>query len=450
HIADVSYYVKEGGAIDKEAFERGNSVYLVDRVVPMLPERLSQQLCSLKEKSDRLTFSCIMELSPSGDLLHYRIAESVIRSARQFSYEEVQDFLDGKLNLPPELAEPLQRMAALARSLRRKRQERGSLDFDTPEAKVILDEDGFPIDIQRKETLESMRIIEEFMLMANKTVAGHIQTLNSHDEPPPFIYRVHEKPDKEKMKLFAEFVQALGYEFPVDGRISSKKLSTFIKKIRGTEEEIIIENVMLRSLMKARYDVINVGHFGLAFKYYTHFTSPIRRYADLAVHRMLKFYQQQGWHEQLREGLIKKLNKISKQASECEVVALEAERASLKMKQTEFMSRFIGDEFDGVISGVVHFGIFVEITRYLVEGLVHINDLDDDFYVFNEKTYTLTGTATGKQYRIGDPVRVKVVKVDVNERLIDFILVKKYSKKRRRVARQKDNRRKKSPRAVPH
>ncbi len=437
HIADVSYYVREGSAIDREALERGTSVYLVDRVVPMLPERLSNQVCSLKENTDRLTYSCIMEVTPAGEMIRYQIRESVIRSSKRFTYEEVQAFLNGEAELPDELAEPISQMAALARALRRRRLQHGSLDFDTPEAKVILDETGFPIDIQRKETLESNRIIEEFMLLANKTIAEHIQHLARGEEAPPFIYRVHEKPDREKMKEFAEFVRALGYEFSVDGRITSKKLSALIKRIRGTDEEIIIENVMLRSLMKAKYDIINVGHFGLAFKHYTHFTSPIRRYPDLAVHRLLKLYGDKGWSEALRDPLTKKLDRICKQASEREVVALEAERASVKMKQAEFMARHIGEEFDGIISGVVHFGIFVEITRYLVEGLVHITDLDDDYYIFDEKTYTLYGTATGKRFRIGDPVRVKVVKVDPDERLIDFVLVSKLRKKKTRKTRKK-------------
>ena len=438
HIADVSYYVKEGGKIDREAFERGTSVYLVDRVVPMLPERLSNQLCSLREGEDRLTFSCIMEVTPAGEMIRYRIVESVIRSTKRFSYEEVQAFLDGELELPPKLAEPLSQMAALARALRRRRLQQGSLDFDTPEPKVILDVHGQPVDIKRKETLESMRIIEEFMLLANKTVAEHIESLPG-EEPPPFIYRVHERPAKEKMQAFADFVKALGYEFRLDGRITSKKLANLIRHIKGTDEEVIIENVMLRSLMKAKYDVVNIGHFGLAFKHYTHFTSPIRRYPDLVVHRMLKFYGSKQWHEDLRDALLKKLDKICKQASEREVVALEAERASTKLKQAEFMAQHIGEEYDGIISGVVHFGIFVEIPQYLVEGLVHITDLDDDYYIFDEQMFTLIGQSKGQTYRIGDPVRIKVVKVDTDEGLIDFVLAKKLERKKKQKAKKKSS-----------
>ena len=436
HIADVSHYVKENGAIDKEAYDRGTSAYLVDRVVAMLPERLSTELCSLKPETDRLTFSCIMELTKAGHVVRHRIAESVIHSKKRFSYQEVQSFLDGKLDLPDVFATPLRDMRALAKTLRKQRLEKGSLNFDTPEAKVIVDENGKPVQLTRQESLESMKVVEEFMLMANKTVASHISAYKTEEGLPPFIYRVHERPTPEKMRGFAEFVSALGHSFRYDSRISSKKLSTFIDSIRGTDEEVIIENVMLRSLMKARYDVENAGHFGLAFKNYTHFTSPIRRYADLVVHRLLKQLLNHGWQEEQRAGLTGRLEKICQHVSGREVVAMEAERASIKMKQAEYMMQHQGQEFDGIISGVTHFGIFVEIPQFLVEGLVHISDLDDDYYTYNEKTYSLEGTSTKTVFRIGDAVRIRVVRADPAERLIDFILIEKHGKKKKKKRRR--------------
>lgn len=428
HIADVSHYVKEGGALDQEALARGTSVYLVDRVVPMLPEWLSNELCSLKPQVDRLAFSCIMELSPSGDVVSYRIAETVIHSNCRFSYEEVQAFFEGETDLPGELAEPLDQMYALHKTLRHKRIVAGGLEFETPEPKIRLDDKGVPVDIVRKETLESMQMIEEFMLLANKTISQHVDTLKTEDDPPPFVYRVHEKPTPEKMAAFTEFSAAMGYQARFDGKVTSKKLSSFLRKINNQEERVIIESVMLRSLMKARYDTDNLGHFGLNFKHYSHFTSPIRRYPDLIAHRMLKYYAKTRWHEELRMGLTGKLDDICQRASACETTAQEAERASIKMKQVEFMASRLGEEFDGMISGVVHFGIFVEITAYLVEGLVHISDLQDDFYTFDDKAMTLEGTSGGEKFRMGDPVRVKIVRVDRDERIIDMVLVKKYTR----------------------
>lgn len=436
HIADVSHYVIEGSELDKEANERGTSVYLVDRVVPMLPEKLSNELCSLRPETDRLTFSCIMELSPGGEVVSYKIAETVIHSNRRFAYEEVQAFFNGKLELPDELAAPLKEMYAMHKILRRKRILSGSLEFETPEPKILLDKKGHPTAIERRESLESMQMIEEFMLLANKTVAQHIETLKTDEEPPPFVYRIHEKPNPEKIAAFSEFTSAMGYGFRLDGRISSHKLSTFLKKISDENDKTIIERVMLRSMMKARYDTENAGHFGLAFKHYTHFTSPIRRYPDLIVHRLLKSFLQNGWHEELRTGLTGKLEAICQETSARESTAQEAERASIKMKQVEFMASRLGEEFDGIISGVVHFGIFVEITEFLVEGLVHISDLHDDYYTFDEKALTLEGTSSSEKFHLGDLVRVKIVRVDTDERIIDLTLLKKYAKNQANVKKR--------------
>ncbi len=424
HIADVSHFVQENSGLDREAWARATSIYLVDRVIPMLPERLSNELCSLKPQVDRLTYSCIMEVTPKGKVVNYRITESVINSKRRFSYEEVQEILDGKRSAGPELDRTLQEMNRLAHILTKRRLRNGSLDFDTPEVKVILDDQGLPIDIRRKPRQDSNRLIEEYMLLANQTVAQHVQTLASKKkEIPPLIYRIHEQPSQTKMAEFALFVKALGYKFDHQQSVTSKLLSDFLKEIAGTPEADIVQKVMLRSLMKAKYSTENAGHFGLAFRHYSHFTSPIRRYPDLILHRTLKAYAR-GYQPELRESYQRKLGQAAQQASERELVALEAERASVKMKQAEYMLRHLGEEFDGLISGVVAFGIFVEIPKLLVEGLVHISDLEDDYYIFEEKMYRLKGQKSGRVYRLGDPVRVRVVKADPNERILDFLLVK--------------------------
>jgi ribonuclease R len=435
HIADVSHYVKEGSVIDREALARGTSVYLVDRVVPMLPEKLSNDLCSLKPHTDRLTYSCIMEVTPKGEVVNHQIAETIIHSKRRFNYEEAQQILDGQKSsadtasndderrLSTALDTALREMNELAHVLTRRRLRSGSLDFDTPEAKIILDEAGFPIEIRRKLRQDSNRLIEEFMLLANQTITKHVDLkLAEKRHKPPFIYRVHEPPADLKIEEFALFVKALGYNFDHQQTITSKVLSRFLSQIQGQPEADIIENVMLRSLMKAKYSTENLGHFGLAFKHYSHFTSPIRRYPDLIVHRTLKAYAN-GYHPEMHDEFSRKLSYAAQQSSERELVALEAERASVKMKQAQFMTRHLGDEFDGIISGVVSFGIFVEIPQFLVEGLVHISDLEDDYYIFEEKAYRLKGQNSGRIYRLGDDVRVRVVRADASERVLDFVLV---------------------------
>lgn len=424
HIADVSHYVRENSALDIEAWQRGTSVYLVDRVVPMLPEKLSNDLCSLRPDVDRLTYSCIMELSPQGEVLNYQIRESIIRSKRRFAYEEVQAIIDGEQSAGRELDAAIQEMEKLRQTLTARRLRNGSLDFDVPEVKIILDDKGYPVEIRRKPRLNSMRLIEEFMLLANQTVARHVAVaMAQQGGRPAFIYRVHERPAPDKIEEFALFVKALGYQFDHQQRITGKLLSRFLQTIAGEPEADIIEDVMLRSLMKAKYETTNVGHFGLAMKHYSHFTSPIRRYPDLIAHRTLKAYAA-GYRQDQGEDYERQLHRAAVQASERELVALEAERASVKMKQVEFMGSRLGEEYDGIISGVVSFGIFVEILEFLVEGLVHISDLEDDYYLFEEKVYRLKGQNSGRTYRLGDAVRVRVVRANPNERLLDFVLVK--------------------------
>jgi len=433
HIADVSHFVQEGDEVDLEALERGTSVYLVDRVLPMLPERLSNELCSLKPNKDRLTFSCMMQVTPAGDVAGYRIVESVIHSKKRFTYEEAQEFLDGKTEIDAELGEPLQKLDTLAKALRKKRIAAGSLDFDLPEPKIILNRKGIPTDIQRRQVLGTMQLVEEFMLLANQTVAKHIDTMKDGVDAPAFLFRVHEPPNPEKLANFSEFINSLGLPIRSKGEIGNQKLSKYIRSIKGREEEQVIKSVMLRSLMKAKYDTENLGHFGLAFKHYTHFTSPIRRYPDLIVHRMLKLYQQKNWAKLDQEKLVAKLDHICERASEREVMALDAERTSVKMKQVQFMVDKIDLEYDGIITGVVHFGLFVELADFLVEGLIHISDLKDDSYSFDEKNYSLSGSDEDDVFHLGDRVRVKVVRVDVDERIIDLILTKKYEKKKQKM-----------------
>jgi len=449
HIADVSHYVKEGSPLDKEALARGTSVYLVDRVVPMLPEKLSNDLCSLKPHTDRLTYSCIMEITPKGEVMNYRIAETIIHSKRRFNYEEVQKILDGEKSaadtasnederkISAELDNTLREMNALANVLTKRRLRNGSLDFDTPEAKIILDDTGFPIEIRRKLRQDSNRLIEEFMLLANQTITKHVDLKPAHKRSkPPFIYRIHEPPNPQKIEEFALFVKAFGYHFDHQQMITGKYLNKFLSEIHGQPEADVIETMMLRSLMKAKYSTENLGHFGLAFKHYSHFTSPIRRYPDLIVHRTLKAYAN-GYRPEMHEAFSRKLSYAAQQASERELVALEAERASIKMKQAQFMTRHLGDEFEGLVSGVVSFGIFVELPQFLVEGLVHISDLADDYYIFEERAYRLKGQNSGRTYRLGDEVRVRVVRADASERVLDFVLVDEPRKKSKQKNKMK-------------
>jgi ribonuclease R len=421
HIADVSYYVKENSAIDKDALERATSVYLVDRVIPMLPEELSNNLCSLQPHTDKLTYSCIMEITRQGKLVQYQLNPSVINSKRRYTYAEVQDILDKKMADPH--APYLQRMHALSRILTKNRFLEGSIDFETPEVTFTLDETGFPQAIERKTRLDSHRLIEEFMLLANRTIAGHILKISGSQLKLPFIYRIHEKPDQEKMTKFFNFLRALGIELPQGKRITSKFFQNILNKLQNSNESFVIREVALRSMMKATYDIKNVGHFGLGFTDYTHFTSPIRRYPDLMVHRLLKKYTTHIPDKEAIASLKKTLNDICIQSTKMERTAMEAERDSVRLKQNEYISRHLGEEFDGIISGVMSFGIFVELTDTLVEGLVHIQNINDDYYIYDEDSFSLIGRESNRRLRLADPVRIRVHKVSLETGKVDFLLV---------------------------
>ena len=422
HIADVSHYVKEGSPIDREAYLRGTSVYLVDRVIPMLPFELSNGICSLNPNEDRLAISVMMEIDDEGKVVDYQIYESVIRSKMRMIYEEVNRVLeDNDQELLPKYAEfleDLKNMQRLSEILNKRRARRGSIDFDLNEAKIKLSDSGKVLDVKLYTRGVSERMIEEFMLICNETVAQHVFWRNI-----PFMYRIHEDPDIEKMLEFDEFIHNFGYHLKgIGGRIHPKTLQQLLEKIRGTREETIINTVMLRSLQKARYSPDNTGHFGLAAEHYCHFTSPIRRYPDLVDHRIIKDMLHDRLDSDRIASLESMLPDMAEHCSEREIIADEVEREVDDLKKAEFMLDKIGMEYDGIISGVTNYGIYVELEN-TVEGLVHISTMDDDYYIYDEKHYCLIGQRLGKIYRLGDAVRIRVVAVDMASRNIDFILV---------------------------
>jgi ribonuclease R len=423
HIADVSHYVKEGSPIDREAYERGTSVYLVDRVIPMIPHRLSNGICSLNPKVDRLTLSCEMEVNEHGEVVSHEIFQSVIRTTERMTYSDVNKILVDKDEELRKKYEPLvpmfELMAELAEILRNKRMKRGAIDFDFKEAKVLVNEDGKPYDVILRERSVAERLIEEFMLLANETVAEHFHWLNV-----PFIYRVHEDPKPEKLQRFLEFITNFGYVVKGTGnQIHPRALQEILEAVRGEPEEMVVSTVMLRSMKQARYDAESLGHYGLSTDFYTHFTSPIRRYPDLIVHRLIRTYLINGQLDnETQEKWAEKLPDIAEHASNMERRAVEAERETDDLKKAEFMEDKIGMEFDGIISSVTNFGLFVELPN-TIEGLVHVSYLTDDYYRYDERHYAMIGERTGKVYRIGDEITVRVINVNKEERIVDFEVV---------------------------
>lgn len=419
HIADVSHYVKEGDAIDQEAQERGTSIYLVDRVIPMLPEVLSNDLCSLRPNEDRLAFSAIFELNSNAEVVSEWFGQTVIHSDRRFSYEEAQAVLNNKEG---EYFAELEQMMTLSRIIRKKRFEHGAIAFEQPEVKFELDENGVPIRAYTKERTETMMMIEDYMLLTNQKVATFIhKCCEGNDKNAAFIYRIHDVPDPEKIDELADFIHALGYEFKAKGGVvEARDINEMLKGIEGKPEEMLIKTATIRSMAKAVYSTKNIGHFGLAFKYYTHFTSPIRRYPDLMAHRLLRRHLDGSTisHQE-----VTKFEQLSVQSSEREMEAVRAERNSIKYKQVEFMMPHVGEEFTGVITGVSDWGIYVEEKESRSEGMIRLASIKSDYFEHLPSAYAVKGQRTGKVYRLGDEIRIKVVRADLEEKQLDYELV---------------------------
>lgn len=421
HIADVSHYVKEKSPIDKEAHKRGNSVYLVDRVIPMLPKELSNGICSLNPNEDRLTLSVFMEIDKNGSVVDYKIVEGVIRSKARLVYDDVSDFLerDDKEALKnlEGVTEDLKIMEELSHILYEKRQKRGCIDFDFPEARIILDEDGIPIDVVKEDRRIADKMIEEFMLVCNETIAEHFYWADI-----PFLYRIHEEPDMEKIEEFNKFIHNFGYSIKGIQDIHPKELQLLTKEVKGKKEETLINTLLLRSLKKAKYSSEKDIHFGLAAEYYCHFTAPIRRYPDLQIHRIIKSYIKGKLSSNEQDRLHVLLPKVADHTSTTERTAEEAEREVEDLKKAEYMSTRIGNVYEGIISSLTHFGMYVQLDN-TIEGLVHFSNMIDDYYYFDEDKYYIIGEHTNKVYRLGDTVKIIVINTDLVKRTIDFMLV---------------------------
>ena len=423
HIADVSHYVKEGSTIDKEAVKRATSVYLVDRTIPMLPERLCNFICSLRPDEEKLCYSAIFVLDEDANVKNYHIAHTVIKSNRRYAYEEVQEILTGK---DGDFAEELRTLDKLAKKLRERRFKGGAVKFDREELHFDVDEKGKPIRAYFKKSNDATQLIEEFMLLANRTVAEHIGKVEKpkgkSQQPKAkktFVYRVHDQPDPTKLETLREFVVKFGYKMKTSGTKGaiSKSLNTLMDNCQGKKEQKLIETVALRAMMKAKYSTHNIGHYGLAFDYYTHFTSPIRRYPDTMVHRLLTKYQDGG-----RSANQEKYEDLCEHCSDMEVTSQQAERDSIKYKMVEFMEDKIGNEYDAHISGIQSYGIYCEIDENHCEGMVPMRDLDDDYYDFDERNYCLVGRRHHHKYQLGDPIRIKVARANLEKRQLDFAL----------------------------
>lgn len=422
HIADVTHYVKEGAALDKEAFRRGTSVYLVDRVIPMLPHKLSNGICSLNPGVDRLALSCFIDIDSKGNVIGHRIAETVIRSDSRMTYSDVSKIIEDKdeelIKKYEDLVPMLMLMLELSEVLKSRRHRRGAINFDFPESKIIVDYNGKPIEIREYERNKATKIIEEFMLIANETVAE-----DYFWQEIPFLYRTHDNPDEEKIKALAIFINNFGYSIRIGNEdIHPKELQKLLNRIEDTPEEALISRLTLRSMKQAKYTVANTGHFGLSAKYYTHFTSPIRRYPDLQIHRIIKENINGRLDEERRSHYEKILYEVANHSSRTERRADEAEREVEKMKKVEYMMEHIGEVFDGVISGITNWGIYVELPN-TIEGMVRVSEMEDDYYLYDEERYQMVGEHTKKIYKLGQKVKVEVVNADKLLRTIDFAFV---------------------------
>jgi ribonuclease R len=435
HIADVSHYVREKNPLDKEALKRATSVYLIDRVIPMLPKKLSNGICSLNPKVDRLALSCFMVIDKNGKVIQHEIEESVIKTSERMTYTDVTKILENNdeelIKRYDYLVDDFKAMEELCNILREKRIKRGAIDFNFEESKIILNDLGKPIDIKPYDRAIANRIIEEFMLVCNETIAEHMFWTNL-----PFVYRIHEEPDEEKLEKFKEFVYNLGYIVRWGQEAHPRALQDILEKVKGKKEETVVSTLLLRSMMQAKYSPECVGHFGLAAKYYCHFTSPIRRYPDLQIHRIIK-EQLNGKIDEKRAGRLTNIVEIaSKQSSEMERLAQEAEREVDDLKKAEYMQERIGEEFTAIISSVTSFGLFAELPN-TIEGLIHITALDDDYYIYDEAHLCLIGERTKKVYRLGDEIKVKCTRVDIDNREVYFDLIEEEQPKEEIVPSEK-------------
>ena len=416
HIADVTHYVRPGTIIDKEGRERATSVYLVDRTVPMLPEHLSNGICSLRPDEEKLTYSVVFQLNEYAEVKSYQIVKTVIRSNRRFTYEEAQNIIETGTG---DYKDEMLKLNELAKILREKRFRSGAIAFDREEVRFEIDEKGKPLSVYFKVQKDSNKLIEEFMLLANKTVATHIGKPGKGQKAKTFVYRIHDTPDPEKLENFSAFIRKFGYNLKSTGKKTqiSSAINKLLDDVMGKKEQNLIETLAVRSMAKAIYSTQNIGHYGLAFDYYSHFTSPIRRYPDMMAHRLLEHYLNGG--KSVNE---KDTEELCEHCSNREQVAANAERASVKYKQVEFMAEHLGQTFDGVISGITEWGIYVELAENKCEGMIPIRDLDDDYYVMDEKNYCLIGRRYHKKYQLGDELTVKVAKANLDKKQLDFVL----------------------------
>jgi len=415
HIADVTHYVKKDSILDQEAYNRGTSVYLVDRVVPMLPEKLSNNVCSLRPNEEKLCYSIVFEMDENGDIWDQWIGRTVIKSDKRFSYEEAQALIEGGEG---DLKEEILILNNLAQKIRKRRFKDGAISFERVEVKFNIDETGKPLGVFFKVNKESNQLIEEFMLLANKHVAAFIGDVKKGEHAKTFVYRIHDKPNPDKLQIFSKFIQRFGYSINTTGHKNiTTSINNLLDEVQGKKEQNVIETLAVRAMAKAVYSTKNIGHYGLSFDFYSHFTSPIRRYPDMMVHKLLTDYMNGGKSKDKE-----KYEQMCVYASEMERKAAEAERASIKYKQVEYMKDHVGEDFDGIISGVTEWGFYVELNESKCEGLVHIRELDDDYYFFDEDNYSIIGRKNKKTFQLGDPVKIKIVRADLEKKQLDFTL----------------------------